>query len=64
MGGRVDIILMSVKFGDDAISGLDFSFTGDVPLNRLDFKHNYPSATGRNTLALWDTGYEENSLPK
>ena len=27
MGGRIDIILMSVNFGDDAISSLDFSFT-------------------------------------
>ena len=33
MGGRIDTILMSVKFGDDPISSLDFSFTGGgVPL--------------------------------
>ena len=33
MGGRIDTILMSVKFGADPISSLDFSFTGGgVPL--------------------------------
>ena len=32
MGGRIDTILMSVNFGDDPISTLDFSFTGGVPL--------------------------------
>ena len=33
MGGRIDIIFMWVKFGDDPISSLDFSFTGGgVPL--------------------------------
>ena len=29
MGGRIDIILMCVKFGDDPISSLDFSFIGE-----------------------------------
>ena len=40
MGGRIDIILMCVKFGDDPISSLDFSFIGGVPLNTpfLSFK--------------------------
>ena len=33
MGGRIDTILMCVKFGDDPISSLDFSFIGGVPLN-------------------------------
>ena len=28
MGGRIDTIVMSVKFGEDLISSLDFSFTG------------------------------------
>ena len=28
MGGRIDTILMCVKFGDDQISSLDFSFIG------------------------------------
>ena len=28
MGGRIDIILMCVKFGDDPISSLDFCFIG------------------------------------
>ena len=28
MGGRIDTILMCVKFGDDPISSLDFSFIG------------------------------------
>ena len=33
MGGRIDTILMCVKFGDDRISSLDFSFIGGgVPL--------------------------------
>ena len=33
MGGRIDPILMCVKFGDDLISSLDFSFIGvGVPL--------------------------------
>ena len=33
MGGRTDTILTSVKFGDDLINSLDFSFTGGgVPL--------------------------------
>ena len=33
MGGRIDTIFMWVKFGDDPISSLDFSFTGGgVPL--------------------------------
>ena len=35
MGGRIDIILMCVKFGDDPISSLDFSFIGGgVPLRK------------------------------
>ena len=29
MGGRIDTIFMWVKFGDDPISSLDFSFTGE-----------------------------------
>ena len=35
MGGRIDTISMWIKFGDDPISSLDFSFTGrgGVPLN-------------------------------
>ena len=33
MGGRIDIILMWVKFGDDPISSLDFSFIGGFTLN-------------------------------
>ena len=33
MGGRINTILMSVKFGDDLIGSLDFNFTGGVPLN-------------------------------
>ena len=32
MGGRIDTIFMSVKFGNDPTSSLDFSFTGGVPL--------------------------------
>ena len=28
MGGRIETILMCVKFGDDPISSLDFSFIG------------------------------------
>ena len=33
MGSRIDTILMCVKFGDDQISSLDFSFIGGgVPL--------------------------------
>ena len=28
MGGRIDTILMSVKFSDDPISSFDFSFIG------------------------------------
>ena len=32
MGGRIDTILMWVKFGDDPIGSLDFSFIGGVPL--------------------------------
>ena len=35
MGGRIDTILMWIKFGHDPISSLDFSFTGGVPLNQL-----------------------------
>ena len=30
MGGRIDTIFMRIKFGDDPISSLDFSFTGGV----------------------------------
>ena len=37
MGGRIDSILMCVKFGYDTISNLDFSFIGDVPLIHLNF---------------------------
>ena len=33
MGGRIDTILMCVKFSDGPISSLDFSFIGGVPLN-------------------------------
>ena len=37
MEGRIDIIFMCVKFGDDPISSLDFSFIGgDVPLKKMD----------------------------
>ena len=32
MGGCIDTIMMCVKFGDDPISSLDFSFIGGVPL--------------------------------
>ena len=32
MGGRIDTILMCVKFGDDRISSLDFSFIGGCTL--------------------------------
>ena len=32
MGGRIDTILMCVKFVDDPIRNLDFSFIGGVPL--------------------------------
>ena len=32
MGGRIDTILMCVKFGDDPMSSLDFSLIGGVPL--------------------------------
>ena len=36
MGGRIDTIFMWIKFGDDPISSLDFSFTGGgVPLNSM-----------------------------
>ena len=28
MGGRIDTILMCVKFGNDPVSSLDFSFIG------------------------------------
>ena len=35
MRGRIDTILMCVKFGDDPISSLDFSFIGGVHL-RID----------------------------
>ena len=35
MGGRIDTIFMWVKFGDDPISSLDFSFTGGCTLNIL-----------------------------
>merc|ERR1712243_442298 len=36
MGGLIDTIFMWVKFGDDPISSLDFSFTGGgVPLIQL-----------------------------
>ena len=34
MGGHIDIILMCVKFGDDQISSLDFSFIGGVPVDK------------------------------
>ena len=37
MGGRIDTILICVKFGDDKISSLDLSFIGGgVPLNGKD----------------------------
>ena len=32
MGGHIDTILMWVKFGDDPISSLDFSFIGGCTL--------------------------------
>ena len=32
MVSRIDTILLCVKFGDDSISSLDFSFIGGVPL--------------------------------
>ena len=35
MGGRIDTILMCVKYGDDPISSLDFSFIGGVALRSL-----------------------------
>ena len=34
MGGRVDTILMYVKFGDDPVSSLDFSFTVGCTLQK------------------------------
>ena len=34
MGGRIDIILMCVKFSDNMISSLDLSFIGGCTLNR------------------------------
>ena len=39
MGGCIDTILMLVKFGDDPISSLDFSFIGGggVPVSELSF---------------------------
>ena len=35
MGGRNDNILMCVKFGEDPINGLDFSFIGGGTLNTI-----------------------------
>ena len=35
MRGRVDTILMCVKFSDNAISSLNFSYIGGVPLNKM-----------------------------
>ena len=32
MRGRFDAIFMFIKFGEDPISSLDFSFIGGVPL--------------------------------
>ena len=44
MGGRIDTILMCVRFGDDRISSLDFSFIGGgVPLNSFYF-NEFPLA--------------------
>ena len=34
MRGRIDIVLLCVKFGDDLISSLDVSFIEGVPLNK------------------------------
>ena len=35
MGGRIKIILMCVKFNDDPISDLDFSFIGGCDFKKL-----------------------------
>ena len=54
MGGRIDTILMSVKFGDDPISSLDFSFTGvGVPLRSFQFLLNSIVFNLRRKQRLW-----------
>ena len=32
MGGCIDTILLCIRFGDDPLSSLDFSFIGGLPL--------------------------------
>ena len=40
MGGRISTILMYIKFGDDAMSSLDFSFIGGGVY--LNLNNTYP----------------------
>ena len=42
MESRIYTIMMCVKFGDDPISSLDYSFTGGVPLSLdVGFSRNF-----------------------
>ena len=62
MGGRIDTIFMWIKFGDDPISSLDFSFTGGgVPLNAL---KDYLSYEYQWRLAVENIGYDELLMQK